>query len=76
MEAAGSGPVTQHDHHGAHPPHHVSETRVRATGVSQPGFIRSRLLDGEADEIGETFEMDRRETCVLVLPADGDFNPC
>jgi hypothetical protein len=48
------GSTPRHDRHGLHPPHRVSETRVRATGVSQPGFFRSRLLDGEPDEVGET----------------------
>lgn len=49
--------MTAHDYHS--PPYHVSETRVRATGVSQPGSGWTRLLDAEADEIGGTFERDR-----------------
>jgi hypothetical protein len=53
----GLRPVTAHDYHS--PPYHVSETRVRATGVSQPGSGWTQLLDAEADEIGGTFERDR-----------------
>jgi hypothetical protein len=45
--------------HGPHSPHRVSETRVRATGVSQPGFFRSRLVDSEPDQHGGTFKWDR-----------------
>lgn len=32
-----------------------SETRVRATGVSPPGFCTTRLLGKELDETNETF---------------------
>jgi hypothetical protein len=41
---------------------HLSETRVRATGVSQSGFYWTRLLGKEPDETNETFEMDRLRT--------------
>jgi hypothetical protein len=38
--------VTEHDRQG---PHHVSETRVRAAGISQPGFRWTRLLSKQSD---------------------------
>jgi hypothetical protein len=48
--------VTELDRHG---PHHMSKTRVRATGVSQSGFCWTRLSGKKPDETNETFEMDR-----------------
>jgi hypothetical protein len=46
--AAVGGPVTEHDRHGPHPQHHVSEIRVRATKRLTIRFLMDTASEGGA----------------------------